>query len=454
MKTTKEIVSKIATHLEEELDYLQGRWKDESEYEDFAEYEGCMKRKVDELGLSNVEFIKGTKRPFGFKFTVDGIEWSIYFKTKGRHYQLLSQCDGWDAIKTKFSNQVHSTIGLAYKELVTLGKVYTSGTKEYEKAFSQVIGQCNAHLAIIASKEGIFANVQPLTNAVGISFEFVGMMHEYKFDIENKVQVFKRLNNIMETNLEKLTGKHIDSLNEFLTTYNKNFFKINKEISEKIKPIEAIEIVEHKVEVYEKTFVEALHNYTTEICENDQILNAVQDEYWHADLSEFLAAYNKIFFKTNKEVFERTKPIRVAKHKEEVYEKTFAEALQNYTAEIRDFITKCKRNKMQTIECKSKIDFVENVVSSTIMVGDTELTPEQKKELEEKKYLEVPNVTGGPHPDRTALVVLTLNEKGVLKEEFRYPKEKQVLNNVAKSETPKSTQTLTKNKGIGINKVK
>jgi hypothetical protein len=47
---------------------LYYRWSDEKEYEDFNDYIVVMKAWVEKEGF---EFIKGTKKPFGFKFKGD-----------------------------------------------------------------------------------------------------------------------------------------------------------------------------------------------------------------------------------------------------------------------------------------------------------------------------------------------------------------------------------------------
>jgi hypothetical protein len=44
---------------------LYFRWSDEKEYEDFNDYIALMKVWVEKGGF---EFVKGTKKPFGFKF--------------------------------------------------------------------------------------------------------------------------------------------------------------------------------------------------------------------------------------------------------------------------------------------------------------------------------------------------------------------------------------------------
>ena len=49
--------------------YLWGRWQDEKEYEDPADYEKHVAQKLESHGVTNV---KMTKRPFGFKFDVNG----------------------------------------------------------------------------------------------------------------------------------------------------------------------------------------------------------------------------------------------------------------------------------------------------------------------------------------------------------------------------------------------
>ena len=50
------------------LGNLYGRWLDEREYEDFADYEAVMKKAVGEI--KGVTFVKGNKRPFGFTIQI------------------------------------------------------------------------------------------------------------------------------------------------------------------------------------------------------------------------------------------------------------------------------------------------------------------------------------------------------------------------------------------------
>lgn len=49
---------------------LLGRWLDECEYEDFADYENAMRKNLP----SGFTFVKGHKRSFGFTFKVEGAQ--------------------------------------------------------------------------------------------------------------------------------------------------------------------------------------------------------------------------------------------------------------------------------------------------------------------------------------------------------------------------------------------
>jgi hypothetical protein len=71
--TREEIQKKLRTFLDGEggtrLDYLQSRWRDEREYEDWSEYVAEMKKLVPE----GFEFERATKSPFGFTMTAKGM---------------------------------------------------------------------------------------------------------------------------------------------------------------------------------------------------------------------------------------------------------------------------------------------------------------------------------------------------------------------------------------------
>ena len=81
---TKDTVNAILNHekFSDFLFYLKCRWKDEREFEDFAEYEKAMKKNIPE---SRPEFIKGTKRPFGMQVKLDGYKFLIFIKNKGSY---------------------------------------------------------------------------------------------------------------------------------------------------------------------------------------------------------------------------------------------------------------------------------------------------------------------------------------------------------------------------------
>ena len=53
---------------------LYERWQDEKEYEDFAEYREVMKKLITEHGA---EFLDMTKRPFAFKYTLNGEKFEL-----------------------------------------------------------------------------------------------------------------------------------------------------------------------------------------------------------------------------------------------------------------------------------------------------------------------------------------------------------------------------------------
>lgn len=62
------------------LGYLYNRWQDEREYEDFADYENEMRK----LLPAGFVFWRGTKRPFGFRFMLDGNAYAL--EMTGRKY--------------------------------------------------------------------------------------------------------------------------------------------------------------------------------------------------------------------------------------------------------------------------------------------------------------------------------------------------------------------------------
>jgi len=70
------------------LDSLKQRWADEYKYEDFSEYESVMRKLIVS---PNVEFVKGTKRPFGFQAQVFGITISFGVKYSGNTMSITAK---------------------------------------------------------------------------------------------------------------------------------------------------------------------------------------------------------------------------------------------------------------------------------------------------------------------------------------------------------------------------
>jgi hypothetical protein len=54
--------------LVEPFSYLHGRWQDEKEYENFADYIVAAKERCEDLGF---KFVSLTKRPFALTFVAD-----------------------------------------------------------------------------------------------------------------------------------------------------------------------------------------------------------------------------------------------------------------------------------------------------------------------------------------------------------------------------------------------
>jgi hypothetical protein len=62
---------------------LYARWLDEREYEDIADYAAIVKPRVTEIGGT---FVRMTKRPFGFVYTLDGITYTVTINMRGYKY--------------------------------------------------------------------------------------------------------------------------------------------------------------------------------------------------------------------------------------------------------------------------------------------------------------------------------------------------------------------------------
>ena len=64
---------------------LKNRWADEKEYEDWKDYENQM------IGLTSYEFVKSTKRPFGFIIKIENTKIQIFIKIKGNSMNLAAK---------------------------------------------------------------------------------------------------------------------------------------------------------------------------------------------------------------------------------------------------------------------------------------------------------------------------------------------------------------------------
>jgi len=88
-----EILTQTRDGMQDTLGSLYGRWLDEREYEDFADYADIIEKSFNDLELKGYpadckpKFLSATKRPFGFKVIMAGhrvqfgiTTTSIYFK--------------------------------------------------------------------------------------------------------------------------------------------------------------------------------------------------------------------------------------------------------------------------------------------------------------------------------------------------------------------------------------
>ena len=63
---------------------LKYRWEDEKCYENFDDYAKVMIQVIEKETKKDVKLIKGTKRPFGVSFEIDGMKFNLFLKTNGR----------------------------------------------------------------------------------------------------------------------------------------------------------------------------------------------------------------------------------------------------------------------------------------------------------------------------------------------------------------------------------
>ena len=63
---------------------LKYRWEDERGYENFNDYAKVMAQAIEKETKKDIKLIKGTKRPFGVSFEIEGLKFNLFIKTNGR----------------------------------------------------------------------------------------------------------------------------------------------------------------------------------------------------------------------------------------------------------------------------------------------------------------------------------------------------------------------------------
>ena len=67
---------------------LKYRWEDERGYENFNDYAKVMVQAIEKETKKDVKLIKGTKRPFGVSFEIEGLKFNLFLKSSGRSVWL------------------------------------------------------------------------------------------------------------------------------------------------------------------------------------------------------------------------------------------------------------------------------------------------------------------------------------------------------------------------------
>ena len=60
---------------------LKSRWEDEKNYENFDDYAKVMIQIIKKETKKDIKLIKGTKRPFGVSFEIEGLKFNLFLKT-------------------------------------------------------------------------------------------------------------------------------------------------------------------------------------------------------------------------------------------------------------------------------------------------------------------------------------------------------------------------------------
>jgi len=85
-KERKEKASKLFEELDGVMENAYSRWLDEKEYEDINDYAVLFQSKVEAIGG---QFIKMTKKPFGFKFILEDATYHIYMNGTQYGYKRI-----------------------------------------------------------------------------------------------------------------------------------------------------------------------------------------------------------------------------------------------------------------------------------------------------------------------------------------------------------------------------
>ena len=83
MKTTLNNLVNSSTVLNTFIN-LKFRWDDEGKYENFNDYAKVMIQAIKKETKKDIKLIKGTKRPFGVSFEMEGLKFNLFLKTNGR----------------------------------------------------------------------------------------------------------------------------------------------------------------------------------------------------------------------------------------------------------------------------------------------------------------------------------------------------------------------------------
>ena len=83
----KEKALQLFERLQNLMVYLYSRWQDEKDYEDINDYGVNIKKYVAEIGG---EFVKMSKRPFGFIYKLADATYQVIVRSSGYEYKRIA----------------------------------------------------------------------------------------------------------------------------------------------------------------------------------------------------------------------------------------------------------------------------------------------------------------------------------------------------------------------------